>query len=76
MFSLPEMSPGIKLGQSSLNPIGASFPSLNSGVGKPASLPTLPSAWGLSYTSSRPAAAWAPWMSADLQPFAVPQRKF
>jgi hypothetical protein len=76
MFSLPEMSPGIKLGQSSLNPIGASFTSLNSGVGKPASLPTLPSAWGLSYTSSRPAAAWAPWMSADLQPFAVPQRKF
>ena len=80
MFSLLEMSPDVKLGQPSLNPIGASFTPLNSGVGKPASLPTLPSYWGLSYTSSRPAAAWAPqpppWMSADQQPFAVPQRKF
>jgi hypothetical protein len=80
MFSLPEMSPDIKLGQPSLNPMGALFPPLNSSVGKPASLPTLPSALGLSYTSSRPAAAWAPqlppWMSPDQQPFAVPQRKF
>jgi len=79
MFPLSEMSPDVKLGQSSLNPIGASFTPLNSGIGRPASLPTLPSAWGLSYTS-RPAAAWAPqpppWMSADPQPFAVPQRKF
>ena len=80
MFSRPEMSPDIKLGQPSLNPMGASFTSLNSGVGKPASLPTLPSAWSLSYTSSRPAAAWAPqpppWMSTDPQSFAAPQRKF
>ena len=80
MFSLPDMSPDVNLGQSSLNPMDASFTSLNSGIGKPAGLPTLPSAWGLSYTSSRPAAAWAPqsppWMSPDLQPFAVPQRKF
>ena len=79
MFSLPDTSPDVKLGQSSLSSIGGSFPSLGSSVGKPASLPTLPSAWGLSYTS-RPAAAWAPqsppWMSPDLQPFAVPQRKF
>jgi hypothetical protein len=53
---------------------------LNGGIGKPADLPALPSSMGLSYTSSRPAAAWAPqpppWMSADPQPFAVPQRKF
>jgi hypothetical protein len=79
MFSQPEMSPDIKLGQPSLNPMGASFTPLNSGVGKPASLPTLPSAWSLSYTSSRPAAAWAqppPWMSTDPQSFAAPQRKF
>jgi hypothetical protein len=77
MFSLPEMSPDIKLGQPSLSPMGALFPPLNSSVGKPASLPTLPSALGLSYTSSRPAAAWAqqpPWMSTD--PLAAPQRKF
>jgi hypothetical protein len=80
MFSLPDLSPDVNPGQSSLNPMGASFTSLNSGIGKPAGLPTLPSAWGLSYTSSRPAAAWAPqsppWMSSDLQPSAVPQRKF
>ena len=79
MFSLPGMSSDVSPGQSSLNPIGASFTPLNSGIGKPANLPTLPSAW-LSYTSSRPAAAWAPqpppWMSPDQQPFAVPQRKF
>ncbi len=80
MFSLLEMSPDVKPGQPLLNPIGASFTPLNSGVGKPASLPTLPSYWGLSYTSSRPVAVWAPqpppWMSAEQQPFAVPQRKF
>ena len=80
MFSQPDMSPDVKLGQATLNSIGGSFTPLNSGFGKPAGLPTLPSAWGLSYTSSRPAAAWAPqsppWMSQDLQPFAVPQRKF
>jgi len=80
MFSLPEMSLNVKPGQSSLSPIGASFTPLNSGIGKPVNLPTLSSAWGLSYTSSRPASAWAPqpppWMSADQQPFAVPQRKF
>jgi hypothetical protein len=80
MFSLPGMSPDVKLGQPSLNPMGALFTPLNSGVGKPADLPGLRSALGLSYTSSRPAAAWVPqpppWMSADPQPFAVPQRKF
>jgi hypothetical protein len=80
MYSLPELSPDVKLGQPSLNPIGVPFTPLNSGVGKPVNLPTLPGAWGLSYTSSRPASVWAPqpppWMSADQQPFAVPQRKF
>jgi hypothetical protein len=80
IFSLPGMSPDIKLGQPSLNPMGTLFTPLNSGIGKPANLPTLQSAWGLSYTSSRPAAAWAPqpppWMLADPQPFAIPQRKF
>jgi hypothetical protein len=80
IYSLSEMSPDVKLGQPSLNPIGALFTPLNSGIGKPVNLPTLPGAWGLSYTSSRPASAWAPqpppWMSADQQPFAAPQRKF
>jgi hypothetical protein len=80
LFSLPGMSPDVKLGQPSLNPMGVLFTPLNSGAGKPADLPTLPGALGLSYTSSRPAAAWVPqpppWMSADPQSFAVPQRKF
>jgi hypothetical protein len=80
MFSLPGMSPDVKLGQPSLNPIGTLYAPLNGGVGKPADLPTLPNALGLSYTSSRPAAVWGPqpppWMLADPQPFAVPQRKF
>jgi hypothetical protein len=82
IFSLPEMSPDVKLDQPllNLNPAGASFATLNSSIGKPPSLPALPSYWGLSYTSSRPAAAWVPqpppWTSPDQQPFAVPQRKF
>jgi hypothetical protein len=80
MFSQPGMSPDVKLGQPSLNPMGVLFTPLNSGAGKPADLPTLPSALSLSYTSSRPAAVWVPqpppWMSADPQLFAVPQRKF
>ena len=80
LFSQPGMSPDVKAGQSSLNPMGASFAPLNSGIGKPADLPTLPRSLGLSYTSSRPAAAWVPqpppWMSPDPQPLAVPQRRF
>jgi len=80
MFSPPGTSSDVKSGQPSLNPMGASFTPLNSGVGRPVDLPALPSAWSLSYTSSRPAAAWAPqpppWMSADPQPFTAPQRKF
>ena len=80
MFSLPVRLPDVKLGQPSLNPISGLFTPLNSGAGKPAGLPTLPGALGPGYTSSPPAAAWAPqpppWMSPDPQLFAVPQRKF
>jgi hypothetical protein len=80
LFSQSGKSPDVTSGQPSQNPIGTLFPQLNSGIGKPADLPTLPGAWGLSYTSSRPSAAWAPqpppWLSADPQPFAAPQRKF
>jgi hypothetical protein len=80
MLSPPETSPDVKPGQPSLNLIGASFAPLSSGVGKPASPPTLQGALGLSYTSSPPAAVWGlqppPWMSGDQQPFAAPQRKF
>ncbi len=76
IFSLLGMSPDVKPGQPSQNPMGASFSSLNSGIGRPADLPTLPGTSGLSYTSSRPATAWGPPISTDPQSFSVPQRKF
>jgi hypothetical protein len=66
--------------QSLLSPAGASFTPLNSGIGKPAEMPKLPSIWSLSLTSPPSAAAWAPqpppWLSLTPQPFAIPQRKF
>jgi hypothetical protein len=79
-ISLPQTPLDSGLGQPSLAPIGASFTPLNNGIGKPAGLPKLPSAWGLSYTSSPAAEAWAPqpapWLSPAPQPLVVPQRKF
>jgi hypothetical protein len=62
------------------NPIGASFAPLNSGIGQPAALATLPT---ITRQAGLPAAttpAWAPqpapWLSQTPQPFAIPQRKF
>jgi len=79
-FALPDLSSRAQLGQPSFNPIGATVSPLNSGISRPADLPTLPSAWSMSYTSFPPATAWGPqvppWTSAGSQPFAVPQRKF
>ena len=79
LFSRAGM-PDVKSGPSSLNPMGVLFSPQNNGIGKPAGLPALPGALSLSYTSSSPAAAWAPqrppWMTPDSQPFAVPQRRF
>ena len=79
-ISLPQTALSSGLGQSALTPIGASFTPLNSGIGKPAEMPKLPSIWSLSLTSPPSAAAWAPqpppWLSPTPQPFAVPQRKF
>jgi hypothetical protein len=78
--SLPQTLLGSGLAQPQAARIGASFAPLNSGIGKPADLPKLSGAWGLSYTSTPPAAAWAPqpapWLSPAPQPFVVPQRKF
>jgi hypothetical protein len=78
--SLLGLSPDAKQGQPSLDPIGTLYGPLNSGIGRPADLPTFSGTLGLNYKSSRPAAVWTPqpppWMSADPQPFAVPQRKF
>jgi hypothetical protein len=79
-FSLPQTALSSGLGQSALTPVGASFTPLNSGIGKPAEMPKLPSIWSLSLTSPPSAAAWAPqpppWLSPTPQPFATPQRKF
>jgi hypothetical protein len=77
---LPQTALSSGLGQSALTPVGASFTPLNSGIGKPAEMPKLPSIWSLSLTSPPSAAAWAPqqppWLSPTPQPFATPQRKF
>ena len=79
-ISLPQTALSSGLGQSALTPVGASFTPLNSGIGKPAEMPKLPSIWSLSLTSPPSAAAWAPqpppWLSPTPQPFAAPQRKF
>ena len=79
-ISLPQTALSSGLGQSALTPVGASFTPLNSGIGKPAELPKLPSIWSLSLTSPPSAAAWAPqpppWLSPTPQSFAFPQRKF
>jgi hypothetical protein len=79
-ISLPQTALSSGLGQSALTPVGASFTPLNSGIGKPAEMPKLPSIWSLSVTSPPSAAAWAPqpppWLSPTPQPFATPQRKF
>lgn len=78
--SLPQTLLNAGLAQSQPGRAGGSFAPLNSGIGKPAELPKLPGAWGLSYTSPPPAAPWAPqpapWLSPTPQPFAAPQRKF
>jgi hypothetical protein len=77
---LPQTALSSGLGQSALTPVGASFTPLNSGIGKPAEMPKLPSIWGLSLTSAPSAAVWAPqpppWLAPTPQPFAIPQRKF
>ena len=79
-ISLPQTALSSGLGQSALTPVGASFTPLNSGIGRPAEMPKLPSIWSLSLTSPPSAAGWAPqpppWLSPTPQPFANPQRKF
>jgi hypothetical protein len=77
---LPQTVLSSGLGQSALTPVGAAFTPLNSGIGKPAEMPKLPSIWSQSLTSPPSAAVWAPqpppWLSPTPQPFAAPQRKF
>jgi hypothetical protein len=63
-----------------VNPIGASFAPLNSGIGQPAPLTQLPGIIGQANTQPSLTPSWAPqpapWTSPNPQPFVIPQRKF
>jgi hypothetical protein len=78
--SLPKTLLGSSQDRPYPNRAGASFTPLSSGISKPPDLPKLPTAWSLSYTSTPPAAAWAPqqapWLTPGPQPFVAPQRRF
>ena len=66
--------------QPTVNPIGASFTPLSSGIGKPQGLTPLPGITGQNNPQPAPVPSWvpqpAPWLSQGPQPFEVPQRKF
>jgi hypothetical protein len=63
-----------------VNPIGASFTPLNSGIGQATPLVQLPGITRQANTQSPLTPSWAPqpapWLSPNPQPFAIPQRKF
>lgn len=63
-----------------VNPIGASFAPLNTGIGEPAALTPLPAITRQASVPAVTAPTWAPqpapWLSQNPQPFAIPQRKF
>ena len=64
-----------------VNPAGASFAPLSSGIGRPAGLSSLPGIAGPANSqSSAVSPSWAPqpppWLLQTPQPFTMPQRKF
>jgi len=63
-----------------VNPIGASFTPISSGIGRPVGLAPLPGITGPASIPAITTPAWAPqpapWTSQTPQPFAIPQRKF
>lgn len=67
-------------GQPVVNPVGASYAPLTSGISTPTGLTPLPTITGQSSLQPVVAPAWAPqtppWMSQGPQPFVIPQRKF
>jgi hypothetical protein len=73
-------SPQFGSTQPLVNPIGASFAPLNSGIGQPAALATLPTVTRQAGIPAVTAPTWgpqpAPWLSQNPQPFVIPQRKF
>jgi hypothetical protein len=81
-FFSPQPSANNNFGQPTVtvNPFGASYTPLTSGIGTPTGLTPLPTVAGQSSIQSEIAPAWTPqsppWMSQGPQPFVIPQRKF
>jgi hypothetical protein len=67
-------------GQPAVNPVGASYTPLTSGIGTPTGLTPLPTITGQNSIQPVITPAWTPqappWMSQGPQPFVIPQRKF
>jgi hypothetical protein len=67
-------------GQPAVNPVGASYTPLTSGIGTPTGLTPLPTITGQNSIQPAITPAWTPqappWMSQGPQPFVIPQRKF
>lgn len=81
IFSAAPAAPGPVLGQPLVNPMGASFTPLSSGISLPAGVPPLPGLFGQTKISITPVAPeWKPqlppWMSSAPQPGVIPQPKF
>lgn len=72
--------PSANSAQPLVNPIGASFAPLSSGIGQPTPLTQLPGITSPANPQPAPTPSWAPqpapWNSPGPQPFVVPQRKF
>ena len=79
-FISPPSSANYSFGQPVVNPAGASYTPLTSGIGTPTGLTPLPTITGQSSLQPAIAPAWTPqappWMSQGPQPFIIPQRKF
>ena len=79
-FFQPQTPLASSFTRSPVNPAGASFTPLSSGIGKPAGLESLPGVTGQAGSPSAFTPSLAPqappWMSQTPQPFVVPQRKF
>jgi hypothetical protein len=73
-------SANYSFGQPVVNPVGASYAPLTSGIGTPTGLTPLPTITGQSSIQPAITPAWTPqappWMSQGPQPFVIPQRKF
>jgi len=73
-------SANYSFGQPVVNPAGASYTPLTSGIGTPTGLTPLPTITGQSSIQPAITPAWTPqappWMSQGPQPFVIPQRKF